>query len=58
MSPHWVDFNPLLVECDRGRVKEYYIWFLILQTGMLGVHGIGFLPFFVFWEAMLVLCTC
>src|SRR5438445_4006983 len=37
------------------RVKEYYIWFLILQTGMLGVFmSLDFFLFFVFWEAMLV----
>src|SRR4030088_1070590 len=37
------------------RVKEYYIWFLILQTGMLGVFmALDFFLFFMFWEAMLV----
>src|SRR5439155_1699573 len=36
-------------------VKEYYIWFLVLQTGMLGVFmALDFFLFFVFWEAMLV----
>ncbi len=39
----------------EDRVKEYYIWFLILQTGMLGVFmALDFFLFFVFWEAMLV----
>src|SRR6201997_384105 len=39
----------------QNRVKEYYIWFLILQTGMLGVFmALDFFLFFVFWEAMLV----
>jgi NADH-quinone oxidoreductase subunit M len=39
----------------ENRVKEYYIWFLILQTGMLGVFmALDFFLFFVFWEAMLV----
>src|ERR1700678_3611309 len=39
----------------ENRVKEYYIWFLVLQTGMLGVFmALDFLLFFVFWEAMLV----
>ena len=39
----------------QERVKEYYIWFLILQTGMLGVFmALDFFLFFVFWEAMLV----
>src|SRR6202046_2665497 len=37
------------------RVKEYYIWFLVLQSGMLGVFmALDFFLFFVFWEAMLV----
>lgn len=37
------------------RVKEYYIWFLVLQTGMMGVFmSLDFFLFFVFWEAMLV----
>jgi NADH-quinone oxidoreductase subunit M len=37
------------------RVKEYYVWFLVLQTGMLGVFmAIDFFLFFVFWEATLV----
>jgi NADH-quinone oxidoreductase subunit M len=36
-------------------VKEYYVWFLVLQTGMLGVFmALDFFLFFVFWEAMLV----
>ena len=39
----------------EDRVKEYYAWFLVLQTGMLGVFmAIDFFLFFVFWEAMLV----
>src|SRR5512141_2301410 len=39
----------------QNRVKEYYIWFLVLQTGMLGVFmALDFFLFFVFWEAMLV----
>src|SRR5437899_6633232 len=39
----------------ENRVKEYYIWFLVLQTGMLGVFmALEFFLFFVFWEAMLV----
>jgi len=37
------------------RTKEYYAWFLVLQTGMLGVFmALDFFLFFVFWEAMLV----
>jgi NADH-quinone oxidoreductase subunit M len=39
----------------ENRVKDYYIWFLVLQTGMLGVFmALDFFLFFVFWEAMLV----
>ena len=39
----------------EDRVKEYYAWFLLLQTGMLGVFmALDFFLFFVFWEAMLV----
>jgi NADH-quinone oxidoreductase subunit M len=39
----------------QERVKEYYAWFLVLQTGMLGVFmSLDFFLFFVFWEAMLV----
>src|SRR6266404_9851869 len=42
-------------EAIQDRVKEYYVWFLILQTGMLGVFmALDFFLFFVFWEAMLV----
>jgi len=37
------------------RVKEYYILFLLLQTGMLGVFmALDFFLFYVFWEVMLV----
>jgi NADH-quinone oxidoreductase subunit M len=37
------------------RVKEYYIFMLALQTGMLGVFiSLDFFLFYVFWEAMLV----
>ena len=39
----------------QNRVKEYYVWFLVLQTGMLGVFmALDLFLFFVFWEAMLV----
>src|SRR5947199_9949986 len=37
------------------RLKEYYAFFLVLQTGMLGVFmSLDFLLFFVFWETVLV----
>ena len=37
------------------RLKEYYSFLLLLQTGMLGVFmALDFLVFYVFWEVMLV----
>jgi NADH-quinone oxidoreductase subunit M len=37
------------------RVKEYYIFLLVLQTGMLGAFmALDFILFFLFWEVMLV----
>ena len=37
------------------RVKEYYVFLLLLQTGMLGVFmSLDFFLFYVFWEVMLV----
>ncbi len=37
------------------RVKEYYIFMLILQTGMMGVFmALDFVLFYIFWEVMLV----
>ncbi|MCC7417624.1 MAG: NADH-quinone oxidoreductase subunit M [Acidobacteria bacterium] len=37
------------------RVKEYYTFLLVLQTGMLGAFmSLDFLLFFLFWEVMLV----
>ena len=37
------------------RVKEYYIFLLVLQTGMMGAFmALDFLLFFLFWEVMLV----
>ncbi|HEX9636718.1 MAG TPA: NADH-quinone oxidoreductase subunit M [Acidobacteriota bacterium] len=37
------------------RVKEYYVFMLLLQTGMLGVFmALDFFLFYVFWEVMLV----
>ena len=36
-------------------MKEYYIFLLILQTGMIGAFvSLDFLLFFLFWEVMLV----
>ncbi|OGR83489.1 MAG: oxidoreductase [Elusimicrobia bacterium RIFCSPLOWO2_01_FULL_64_13] len=37
------------------RVKEYFFWFLVLETGMLGVFvALDFFLFYIFWEVMLV----
>ena len=37
------------------RLKEYYVFLLLLQTGMLGVFmSLDFFLFYVFWEVMLV----
>ncbi|TDI30261.1 MAG: NADH-quinone oxidoreductase subunit M [Acidobacteria bacterium] len=41
--------------CITDRVKEYYVFLLLLQTGMLGVFcSLDFFLFYVFWEVMLV----
>jgi len=37
------------------RVKEYYIWLLLLETGILGVFcSLDLLLFFLFWEVELI----
>jgi NADH-quinone oxidoreductase subunit M len=39
----------------QERVKEYYVFMLLLQTGMIGVFvSLDFFLFYVFWEVMLV----
>jgi len=39
----------------KERVKEYFFWFLILETGMLGVFiALDLVLFYVFWEITLV----
>jgi NADH-quinone oxidoreductase subunit M len=39
----------------QDRTKEYYVFLLLLQTGMLGVFvSLDFFMFYVFWEVMLV----
>ena len=39
----------------KERLKEYYAFMLLLQTGMIGVFiSLDFLVFYVFWEVMLV----
>ena len=38
-----------------SRVKQYYAFMLLLQTGMLGVFvSLDFFLFYIFWEVMLV----
>ena len=40
---------------SRTGEKEYYVFLLLLQTGMLGVFmSLDFVLFYVFWEVMLV----
>jgi NADH-quinone oxidoreductase subunit M len=51
--------SPIAVLCSyesiKQRTKEYYIFLLILETGMLGVFvSLDFFLFYVFWEVMLV----
>src|SRR6266566_9719079 len=42
-------------EAIGDRVKEYYVFMLMLQAGMLGVFiSLDFFLFYVFWEVMLV----
>jgi NADH-quinone oxidoreductase subunit M len=37
------------------RIKEYYVFLMLLQTGMLGVFiSFDFFLFYIFWEVMLV----
>lgn len=39
----------------KERVKEYYIFLLVLQTGMIGVFlALDLFLFYVFWEGMLI----
>jgi NADH-quinone oxidoreductase subunit M len=39
----------------KTRQREYYVFMLLLQTGMLGVFmSLDFFLFYVFWEVMLV----
>ena len=39
----------------KERVKEYYVFLLVLQGGMIGAFiSLDFLLFFLFWEVMLV----
>jgi NADH-quinone oxidoreductase subunit M len=39
----------------QERVKEYYVFLLLLETGMIGVFvALDLVLFYVFWEAMLI----
>src|SRR5204863_976989 len=47
----------ILVSWDpiQKREREYYIWMLVLEAGMLGVFvSLNFFLFYIFWEVMLV----
>ncbi len=51
--------SPIAILCSfeaiKHRAKEYYVFMLILETGMLGVFvALDFFLFYVFWEVMLV----
>jgi len=51
--------TPLCVLCSwkaiSSRVKEFMIFLLVLETGMLGVFcALDFILFYFFWEAMLI----
>ena len=51
--------SPIAILCSfesiKTRAKEFYIFLLILETGMLGVFlALDFFLFYVFWEVMLV----
>jgi NADH-quinone oxidoreductase subunit M len=51
--------SPIAILCSfeaiKHRAKEYYVFMLLLQTGMLGVFvALDFFLFYVFWEVMLV----
>jgi NADH-quinone oxidoreductase subunit M len=42
-------------EAIKERVKEYYVFFLLLEVGMLGVFSaLDLFLFYIFWEVMLV----
>jgi NADH-quinone oxidoreductase subunit M len=39
----------------KDRIKEYFAWFLLLETGMMGTFSaLDFFLFYIFWEIMLV----
>jgi len=51
--------SPLAILCSwraiENRVKEFFVFMLVLETGMLGVFfALDFFLFYIFWEVMLV----
>jgi len=51
--------SPISVLCSwrsiEHRVKEFFVFLLVLETGMLGVFvSLDFFLFYIFWEVMLV----
>jgi len=52
-------FGPIVVLSTRGhiqeRVREFMVWLLVMQSGMLGVFlALDLILFYVFWETSLV----
>ncbi len=49
-------FLSILISCNiTKRVKEYFILFLVLETGMLGVFvAMDLFLFYIFWEVVLL----
>jgi NADH-quinone oxidoreductase subunit M len=46
----WISFDTI-----HERFKEYFIFLMVLETGMLGVFcALDLVLFYVFWEAMLI----
>jgi len=52
----FLTFLSIVISCHlKERVKEYFVLFLILETGMLGVFvALDLFLFYVFWEVVLV----
>ena len=51
--------GPITILCSwtsiQNKVKEYHIFLLLLQVGMLGVFvAVNLFLFYIFWEAMLI----
>ena len=51
----WTAIHDKEGQPGSGRVRQYYVFLLLLQTGMLGVFcALDMFLFYVFWEVMLV----